>query len=226
MKQPQPVPVKPSSLRPDNPVFSAAISAIVIIEWRRTVTQTIRYLALLTLLVLIPGTMLAQAGCPANVKAIPIQRVSRHQMVVSVSLNHSGPYDFLLDTGTQMTVVDLLLAADLHLMSTGNAKVAGMSFRGPALFARLDRLELGDHVATRQSVLVYNMKDVQGSGFAIRGLLGEDFLSRYDVLIDKTHNVLCIDDTGEMLKDIRGQTVPLTSATGPVASAAHTITAP
>jgi len=222
----KPMPVKPSSLRPDNPVFSAAISAIVIIEWRRTVTQTIRYLVLLTLLVLIPGTMLAQARCPANVKAIPIQRVSRHQMVVSVSLNHSGPYDFLLDTGTQMTVVDLLLAADLHLMSTGNAKVAGMSFQGPALFARLDRLELGDHVATRQSVLVYNMKDVQGSGFAIRGLLGEDFLSRYDVLIDKTHNVLCIDDTGEMLKRISGQAVPRNSATQTVASASHTMTPP
>jgi Aspartyl protease len=146
--------------------------------------------------------------------------------VVSVSLNHWGPYDFLLDTGTQMTVIDLSLAADLHLTSTGNARVAGMSFQGPALFARLDRLKLGDHVATRQSVLLYNMKNVQGSGFAIRGLLGEDFLSRYDVLIDKAHNVLCIDDTGEMLKGMNGQRVRLTSATGPAASASLTIAAP
>jgi len=147
-------------------------------------------------------------------------------MVVSVSLNHSGPYYFLLDTGTQVTVVDLLLAADLRLMSIGNAKVAGMSFQGPALFARLDRLQVGDHLATKQSVLVYNMKDVQGSGFAIRGLLGEDFLSRYDVLIDRTHNVLCIDDTGEMLKVIGGLAVPLKSATRTVASASHTMTPP
>jgi hypothetical protein len=207
MKRPQPSPVKPHSLPLDKPVFSAAILAIAI-------------------LVLIPGAMLAQAGCPANVKAIPIQRIRQRQMVVSVSLNHSGPYNFLLDTGTQITVVDLLLAADLHLMSVGHAKVAGMSFEGRALFAQLRRLQVGDHVATRQSVLVYDMRNVQRSGFAIRGLLGEDFLSGYDVLIDKTHDLLCIDDTGEMLKAITAQAIPLTSAAGAVTSATHTITAP
>jgi hypothetical protein len=185
-----------------------------------------RHLAHLSLLLLIPGAMLAQTGCPGNVNAIPIQRVNKHQMVVSVSLNHSGPFDFLLDTGAQVTVVDLLLAADLRLMSIGNAKVAGMSFQGPALFAQLDRLQVGDHVATKQSVLVYNMKNVQGSGFAIRGLLGEDFLSLYDVLIDRTHNVLCIDDSGEMRKVISGEAVPLKSATRTVASASHTMTPP
>ena len=121
-------------------------------------------------------------------------------MIVGVSINHSGPYDFLLDTGTQMTVVDLTLAADLHLRSSGNANVAGVSFQGPALYAKLDRFEVGDHVATNQAVLVYNMKNVQAAGFALRGLLGEDFLSRYDVLIDKAHNVLCIDDTGAMVE--------------------------
>jgi tetratricopeptide (TPR) repeat protein len=45
----------------------------------------------------------------------------------------------------------------------------------------------------------------------LRGLLGEDFLSRYDVLIDKTHAVLCIDDTGVMLERLTGantQAVP------------------
>ncbi len=193
--------------------------------WRRSVTHTMSQFALLTILVLFPGALCAETGCPANIKAIPLQRVSHHQIVVSVSLNRWGPYDFLLDTGTQMTVIDLSLAVDLHLTSMGNARVAGMSFQGPALFARLDRLKLGDHVATRQSVLLYDMKNVQGSGFAIRGLLGEDFLSRYDVLIDKAHNVLCIDDTGEMLKGMNGQRVRLTSATGPVASASLRIAA-
>ncbi len=210
MKSPQPLPVNPRSLRLNKPAFPAAIAPI----------------AAIAILVLIPGAMLAQAGCPANVKAIPIQRIRQHQMVVSVSLNHSGPYDFLLDTGTQITVVDLLLAADLHLLSMGHAKVAGMSFQGRALFAQLGRLQVGNHVATRQSVLVYDMRNVQRSGFVIRGLLGEDFLSRYDVLIDKTHDVLCIDDTGEMLKAITGLAVPPASAARAVASASHAITAP
>jgi len=153
---------------------------------------------------ILPISLYAQGGCPADLKAIPLHRVNQHQMVVGVSINHSGPYDFLLDTGTQVTVVDLALAADLHLKATGNATVAGVSFQGQAVYAKLDRFEVGDHVTANQGVLVYDMKTVQGAGFAVRGLLGEDFLSRFDVLIDAQHNLLCIDDTGAMLASMKG----------------------
>jgi len=173
-----------------------------------------RPFALLFIAALLLGTLRAQTGCPANVRAIPLHKLNQHQMVVNVSINGSGPYDFLLDTGTQMTVVDLSLAADLRLTTTGNINVAGVSLEGPALYARLDRFQVGDHLTTKQPVLVYDMKTVQGAGFALRGLLGEDFLSRFDVLIDKSHNVLCLDDTGAMLKGMNAGPPPQTSADG------------
>jgi gag-polyprotein putative aspartyl protease len=167
-----------------------------------------RHLAFFLLAILLPGAIGAQNGCPANVKGIPLHTLNRHQMVVSVFINHSGPYEFLVDTGTQMTVVDEALAADLHLATTGNARVAGVSVQGAASFARLESLQLGDHSIVNQGVVVYDMKNVQGAGFSLRGLLGEDFLSRYDVLIDKTHAVLCIDDTGVMLEGLKGANAP------------------
>lgn len=163
-----------------------------------------RLLTILFLAALFPEISLAQAGCPAKVKAIPLRKLNQHQMIVGVSINHSGPYDFLIDTGTQMTVVDQALAADLHLVTTGNANVAGISFQGNAVFAHLDSLEVGDHAAANQGVVVYDMKGLQRAGFPLRGLLGEDFLSRYDVLIDKKHAVMCIDDTGAMLEGLEG----------------------
>lgn len=129
-------------------------------------------------------------------------------MVVGVSINHTGPYDFLVDTGTQMTVVDQALATDLHLATSGSANVAGVSVQGSARYARIDSLEVGDHAAINQGVVVYNMQKVQSAGFALRGLLGEDFLSRYDVVIDKNHSVLCIDDTGVMLEQLIGDNAP------------------
>jgi predicted aspartyl protease len=134
------------------------------------------------------------------VKAIPFHKLNQRQMVVSVSINHSGPYDFLIDTGTQMTVVGQALADELHLATSGSANVTGISVEGSAKYARLDSLQVGDHVAINQDVVVYDMQKVQGAGFALRGLLGEDFLSNYDVVINKTHSVLCIDDTGAMLE--------------------------
>jgi hypothetical protein len=104
-----------------------------------------------------------------------------------------------------MTVIDRALAADLHLVTTGNANVAGASFQGGATFAQVDSLEVGDHEAASHGVVVYDMKGVQHAGFALSGLLGEDFLSRFDVLIDKSHAVLCIDDTGSMLQGLIGE---------------------
>ena len=147
-------------------------------------------------------------------KAIPFQTLNGHQMVVSVLVNHSGPYDFLVDTGTQMTVVDRALAADLHLASTGKANVAGVSVEGAASYAKLDSLAVGDHAAFNQGVVIYDMRTVQGAGFALRGLLGDDFLSRYDVVIDKTHAVLCMDDTGAMLQGLRAKNPPRQESAG------------
>jgi hypothetical protein len=113
-----------------------------------------------------------------------------------------------------MTVVDLSLAAELNLRSTGKAAVAGVSFEGAARFAQLDTLEVGDHLVADQGVLVYDMSRVQEAGFGVRGLLGEDFLSRYDVLINNAYMVVCMDDTGAMRAGINGQHVARNSSGG------------
>lgn len=164
-----------------------------------------RLLLALFIAAFIPATLNAQTGCPANITAIPFHNVNRHEMIVEVSINHSGPYDFLFDTGTQVTVVDQSLAAELHLAPKGKAAVAGISLQGRAAFAQLDDVELGDHAATNQGVLIYDMKQVQSAGYAIRGLLGADFLSRFDVLINHALKVVCVDDTGAMLQGVNGE---------------------
>jgi hypothetical protein len=151
---------------------------------------------------IIPATLNAETGCPANITAIPFHNVNRHEMIVEVSINHSGPYAFLFDTGTQVTVVDQSLAAELHLEAKGKAAVAGISFQGPAIFAQLDTVELGDHAATNQGVVIYDMQRLQSAGFAIRGLLGADFLSQFDVLINNALKVVCVDNTGAMLQGV------------------------
>jgi predicted aspartyl protease len=150
----------------------------------------------------------AETPCPVNIKPVPFHSSQQRQMIVQVSINKAGTYDFLLDTGSQMTVIDSSLAAELGLVSKGTANVAGMSFRGHTRFAQLYRLKLGDYASTNQRVLVYDMIKLQRAGFAIRGLLGEDFLSRFDVFIDNAQSVLCIDDTGAMEANVKGRLRP------------------
>jgi hypothetical protein len=103
-------------------------------------------------------------------------------------------------------VVDRSLAAKLGLPTSGNAIVAGMSFQGQIKFAQLQMIKLGEYSSTQRRVLVYDMHKVQRARFAIRGLLGQDFLSGFNVFIDNAHGVLCIDDTGAMEASIRSST--------------------
>lgn len=54
-------------------------------------------------------TLSAEMRCPGNVASVPLQVVNRHQFLIDVSINQSGPYSFLFDTGTQITIVTTLI---------------------------------------------------------------------------------------------------------------------
>ena len=67
-------------------------------------------------------TLRAEPHCPGNVASLPLHLVNRHLFIVAVSINHSGPYNFLLDSGAQITMIDPSLAAELHLATQSGAK--------------------------------------------------------------------------------------------------------
>lgn len=149
------------------------------------------------------------AHCPADVASLQYRLVNHHQMVIDVSVNESGRYDFLFDTGTQETIVDPALAAELHLAEHGKAQVTSAGVQGAATFAQTDHIDVGAHRVEGLEVLVYGLANNLAPGRNIRGILGEDFLEKFDLLIDNTHKLLCLDDTGAMRADIKGQRIPL-----------------
>jgi hypothetical protein len=151
----------------------------------------------------------AEIHCPGNVASVPFHLVNRHQIIVAVSVNHSGPYNFLLDTGSQMTMVDPSLATQLQLATEGTAAVASVGVHASATFAQLDQLEAGSHAVANQKVLVYNLQNLQATGLDIQGVLGEDFLGQFDMLIDNAHSMLCLDDTSAMRGDVKGSHIAL-----------------
>ena len=97
---------------------------------------TFKWFASLVITATIVPTLLAESHCPGNVARVPFRIVNRYQIVLAVSINHFGPYDFLLDTGTQITMVDPSLAVELHLHTTGPAVVRGAGFHESASFTR------------------------------------------------------------------------------------------
>jgi hypothetical protein len=152
----------------------------------------------------------AEPHCPGNAASVPLHLTNGHQMIVEVSVNHSGPYNFLLDTGAEMTIVDSALASELHLNTQGSARLAGVGFVASAPFAQLDLVEIGSHAVVNQNVLVFDFRTSQSVDSRVfRGVLGEDFFSRFDMLIDNVHTLLCLDDSSAIVADVKGPHIAL-----------------
>ncbi len=154
----------------------------------------------------------AETHCPGNVASLPFRFVNHHLIVLAVSINHTGPYNFQLDTGTQITMIDPSLATGLHLETQGAAIVAGAGSRQSASIAKLDLLEVGSRSVANQRVVVYDLQNLQSADLHIQGILGEDFLEHFDMLIDNAHSLLCLDDTGAMRAGVKGTHIPLVAS--------------
>ncbi|WP_433967525.1 aspartyl protease family protein [Tunturiibacter gelidiferens] len=64
-------------------------------------------------------TVLAEPHCPGKVASLPVRIVQGSQIIVPLWVNQNGPYDFLVDTGAQITTVDSSLASELQLSVQG-----------------------------------------------------------------------------------------------------------
>jgi ABC-type amino acid transport substrate-binding protein len=61
----------------------------------------------------------AEAHCPGNIASVTPRIVARALIVIPVKINQSGPFDFMVDTGSQLTVVDPALASQLGMKLQG-----------------------------------------------------------------------------------------------------------
>ena len=85
--------------------------------------STCQRLASFAFAIVLPALQ-AEPHCPGNIASLRLRLVQRSQIIiVPVTINHSGPYDFLVDTGTQVTSVDPALAGELHLKIEGTTEL-------------------------------------------------------------------------------------------------------
>jgi hypothetical protein len=151
----------------------------------------------------------AETHCPGNVASVPFRLVNRHWIVLALSIDHKGPYNFLLDSGAQITMIDPSLAIALHLDTQGSAVVTGAGSGQSASYAQLYLVEAGSHSVANQKVLVHDLQNLRAADLQLQGILGEDFLEQFDLLIDNAHRLLCLDNAAAMRAEVKGPHIPL-----------------
>jgi hypothetical protein len=119
-----------------------------------------------------------------------------------------------LDTGSQVTIVEPSLAAELGLKSQGPIVVSAFSSEFPAVWTEAETVELGAIEAQSVHIAIEDLNQIRNLHPSIRGVLGEDFLTQFDFLIDRTRKVVCFDSANHMQQEIRGDRVMLDLSSG------------
>lgn len=129
-------------------------------------------------------------------------------IIVPVSINGSGPYDFMLDTGCSKSIVDQRLANELGLSRVGGKTVVGMLASAQMSVVHADSLSVAGATVGGGEMLSTDHPSTGNS--KVRGVLGEDFLRNFDVLIDYRHQVIRLESApGSMAETAVGEHLPL-----------------
>jgi hypothetical protein len=128
---------------------------------------------------------------------VRFRSVSGTLVTVPVYVNDHGPFDFLVDTGTNTTLIDADLAAELELKPVGRELLATLT--GSEIVSRysFDSITLGSESVRGLAVLAQEMKEVHAVDRRIRGVLGLDFLRGFAFFLDYGHQQIELYDPSE-----------------------------
>jgi hypothetical protein len=129
-------------------------------------------------------------------------------VVVPVSINGSQPLDFLLDTGTSRTMIDSKLADGLQLPTVASGTIDGIQGGARVLLAHSGSISVGGAKVDELNLTVAPRNT--GLPHELHGILGEDFLERFDVLIDNRHHRIELErGSGYLAATLNGERLPV-----------------
>lgn len=147
---------------------------------------------------------------PPQPVTVALQRSHTVFLIVSARINGTGPYEFVLDTGTDVSLVESSLFHQLGLQPEGapaTRVVGGM---------RLGSWAVAHDISIDGGIAQKNVEvlEVDGAkrpdlGPSVRGVLGENFLSAFDLLIDNRRRHVVFDSGGTLASALFGERLPL-----------------
>ena len=141
--------------------------------------------------------------------SVKLRTVAGGYLLVPVTLNGAGPFEFLLDTGTTITLIEPALARRLALPLGEGESIGSITSAGVARRARVQTLTIGSKTVVDAEVLVTDLGDVGRLGGRVQGVLGNDVLGRDNFLLSYAKERLEFDWDGNLATHLTGTHVPL-----------------
>ena len=138
--------------------------------------------------------------------------LARGVPVVQVVLNGHGPYSFLVDTGTNVTLVEQGVLDQLSVSAQTIVPLHSMTGAKKISEATLESVAVGGLNLHRMEVAVLKRGQLAIYGDQVRGVLGEDFLKHFDLLLDYQRGVLLLDGSSALAASLLGEHVAFRSS--------------
>lgn len=116
-------------------------------------------------------------------------------IIVPVTIDGRGPYDFVLDTGATLTCVGESIASELSLPDASGILGRGTTLGGSGTMrlVMIDSLGIGDTRAEDVMACAIDLSEVQAIGLDVEGLLGLNVLKEFRVTLDFERNVMRLE---------------------------------
>lgn len=142
---------------------------------------------LLLYLIVAPAALFASTKDNSS-SDLNVRSIHGYLLIVGVSVNGAGPYDFLVDTGTNTTLVDPALAAELKLKPVDRMALTTLADATPVVRYYADRLQAGPAAVSHLELLGAPLTELRAVDHNIRGVLGMNFLLQFSFTLDYRHH--------------------------------------
>lgn len=134
-----------------------------------------------------------------NTEILTLEEERNRRFTLPVMIHGAGPFDFMIDTGSQATAVTHEINESLGLTPFGTATLVGMASRRPVDMVEVDHITVGDHVIEDLIAPVLNKTNVGADG-----IIGLDSLQDFRVLLDFREETIALEDVSSKAGSRRG----------------------
>lgn len=141
--------------------------------------------------------------------AVPVRLLRGYLMIAQVSIDGRGPFDFLVDTGSNTTLLDPSLAAELGLRAKDKLQLTSLARATAVPRYVLGKLEAGTACLSNIEALALPLTELRALDANIRGVLGMNFLLHFSFRLDFDRPALEIYSSPELAHIPAGLSVPV-----------------
>lgn len=134
-------------------------------------------------------------AAPVKSAQVPFESSRPGEIVVPVFVAGSGPYRFLLDTGSSHSAITPGLVARLGAPTVARAEVFTVAGQETCPIVRLTDVTIGTASAVELLATTLPLTSDGTLGDAVEGVIGQDFLARFNFTLDYRSRTVTWGDT-------------------------------